>query len=31
LKRMWLRIIRIKDAYSYPEKPPKAIIPPSLL
>ncbi|TYF65231.1 hypothetical protein DJ538_06560 [Enterobacter hormaechei] len=31
LKRMWLRIIRIKDAYSYPDKPLKAIIPPSLL
>ncbi|POZ14779.1 hypothetical protein C3709_20885 [Lelliottia aquatilis] len=31
LKRMWLRIIRIKRAYSYPDKAPKAIIPPSHL
>ncbi|EBO0690525.1 hypothetical protein DRH84_04940 [Salmonella enterica] len=31
LKRMWLRIIRTSDGYSYPDKPWIAIIPSSLL
>ncbi|HCR57428.1 hypothetical protein BZP36_12570 [Raoultella terrigena] len=31
LKRIWLRIIRIMLAYSYPDKALKAIIPPTLL